>query len=95
MLEWMPDATEDEDMADALTLHDLGAQIKLKQHRKWTWMCIGYNTRGEPEGAKLATGADFPISFASPDRDENNRILHELKTGVSYEGSLRFLLLCK
>jgi hypothetical protein len=34
MLEWMPDATEDEDMADALTLHDLGAQIKLKQHRK-------------------------------------------------------------
>ena len=83
-------ATEDEDKANALTLHDLEAQMRLRQQRKW--MCIGYNARGEPEGEKTAADADFLISFASPDREENNRILHELKTGVCYNGSLRFLL---
>jgi hypothetical protein len=87
------DATEDEDMADALTMHDLKAQMMLRQQRKW--MCIGYNARGEPEGEKLATDADFLISFASPDKDENNRILHELKTGVNYDGGLRFLPSCR
>ena len=84
------DATEDEDMADALTMHDLKAQMMLRQQRKW--MCIGYNARGEPEGEKVAADADFLISFASPDRDENNRILHELKTGVNYDGGLRLLM---
>ena len=83
------DATED-DMADALTMHDLKAQMMLRQQRKW--MCIGYNARGEPEGEKVAADADFLISFASPDRDENNRILHELKTGVNYDGGLRLLM---
>ena len=87
------DATEDEDMADALTMHDLKAQMMLRQQRKW--MCIGYNARGEPEGEKLATDADFLISFASPDKDENNQILHELKTGVNYDGGLRFLPSCR
>ena len=89
-LEGVEGAAEDEDRADALTLHDLGAQMRLRQQRKW--MCIGYNARGEPEGEKLATDADFLISSASPDRDENNQILHELKTGVNYDGGLRFLL---
>jgi tetratricopeptide (TPR) repeat protein len=84
------DATEDEDMADALTMHDLKAQMMLRQQRKW--MCIGYNARGEPEGEKVAADADFLISFASPDRDENNRILHELKTGVNYDGGLHLLM---
>ena len=84
------DAAEDEDWADALTMHDLEAQMRLRQQRKW--MCIGYSARGEPEGEKHATDADFLISFASPDREENNRILHELKTRVCYNGSLRFLL---
>ena len=92
-LEGVEGAAEDEDLADALTMHDLEAQMKLRQQRKW--MCIGYNARGEPEGEKLATDADFLISFASPDRDENNRILHELKTGVNYDGSLRLLPSCR
>ena len=77
-------ATEDEDWADALTMHDLQAQMRLRQQRKW--MCIGYSARGEPEGEKTAADADFLISFASPDREENNRILQ-----VCYNGSLRFL----
>jgi tetratricopeptide (TPR) repeat protein len=92
-LEGVEGAAEDEDLADALTMHDLEAQMKLRQQRKW--MCIGYNARGEPEGEKLATDADFLISFASPDKDENNRILHELKTGVNYDGGLRFLPSCR
>ncbi|CAL1158634.1 unnamed protein product [Cladocopium goreaui] len=73
-------------------MHDLEAQMRLRQQRKW--MCVGYNARGEPEGEKLATDADFLISFASPDRDENNRILHELKTGVNYDGGLRPVTFC-
>ena len=92
-LEGVEGAAEDEDLADALTMHDLEAQMKLRQQRKW--MCIGYNARGEPEGEKLATDADFLISFASPDKDENNRILRELKTGVNYDGGLRFLPSCR
>ena len=92
-LEGVEGAAEDEDLADALTMHDLEAQMRLRQQRKW--MCIGYNARGEPEGEKLATDADFLISFASPDKDENNRILHELKTGVNYDGSLRLLPSCR
>ena len=92
-LEGVEGAAEDEDLADALTMHDLEAQMRLRQQRKW--MCIGYNARGEPEGEKLATDADFLISFASPDKDDNNRILHELKTGVNYDGSLRFLPSCR
>ena len=91
-LEGVEGAAEDEDLADALTMHDLEAQMRLRQQRKW--MCVGYNARGEPEGEKLATDADFLISFASPDKDENNRILHELKTGVHYDSSLRFLPSC-
>ena len=82
-------ATEDEDWADALTMHDLQAQMRLRQQRKW--MCIGYSARGEPEGEKTAADADFLISFASPDREENNRILHKLKMGVYYKGSKRLL----
>ena len=83
------DAADDASVADALTMHDAEAQIKLRRQRKW--MCVGYNARGEPEGEKIAADADFLISFASPDRDENNRILQELKTGVYYDGSLRLL----
>ena len=83
------DAAEDEAMADALTSQDPEAQMILQQQRKW--MCVGYNARGEPEGEKIAVDADFLISFASPDRNENNRILHEVKTGVYYDGSLRLL----
>lgn len=86
------DAAEDEDWADALTMHDLEAQIRLRQQRKW--MCIGYSARGEPEGENTAADADFLISFASPDREENNRILHELKTGVSYSGGIRPVTFC-
>ena len=92
-LEGVEGAAEDEDLADALTMHDLEAQMRLRQQRKW--MCIGFNTRGEPEGEKAAADADFLISFASPDRDENNRILDELKTGVNYDGGLRFLPSCR
>jgi len=81
-LEGVEGAAEDEDLADALTMHDLEAHMRLRQQRKW--MCVGFNTRGEPECEKAAADADFLISFASPDRDENNRILRELKTGVNY-----------
>ena len=77
----------DEDMADALTLHDPETQKWLQQQRKW--MCVGFDARGEPQGETKGADADFLISFASPDRDQNNRILHELKSGVSYNGQMR------
>ena len=81
------DAEQDEDWADALTLHDKQWHETLMQQRKW--MCVGYNARGEPEGRSDATDADFLISFASPDRVENNRILAELQKGVFFEGQVR------
>ncbi|CAE7554793.1 unnamed protein product [Symbiodinium sp. KB8] len=86
------DAEQDEDWADALTLHDKQWHETLMQQRKW--MCVGYNARGEPEGRSDATDADFLISFASPDRVENNRILAELQKGVFFEGQVREVTFC-
>ena len=80
------EVTSDSDMADVLTKHDLKRQKWLQEERKW--MCVGFDARGEPQGETTAADADFLISFASPDRDQNNRILHELKSGVYYNGQM-------
>lgn len=78
-------AAADEAMVEELTKDD--QREKFRQQRKW--MCVGFDVRGEPKGEKFAAEADFLISFASPDRVENNRILEELRRGVHYHGEIR------
>ena len=83
------DAEEDFAMADGLTMHDTAAYEALQLIRKWK--PIGFKARGEAEGKRKATEADFLISFASPDSSENNKILHLVTQGVQFQGQFRCL----
>ncbi|CAE7530743.1 NPHP3, partial [Symbiodinium microadriaticum] len=86
------DAEEDFAMADGLTMHDTAAYEALQLIRKWK--PIGFKARGEAEGKRKATEADFLISFASPDSSENNKILHLVTQGVQFQGQFRSVSFC-
>ena len=72
-------------MADDLSRDDAAAHEQLLLARKW--QPVGWKDgRTEAQGETQAKDADFLISFASPDSGPNNKILHQLKQGVLFDG---------
>ncbi|CAE7685029.1 unnamed protein product, partial [Symbiodinium necroappetens] len=83
----------DFDIADQLSQDDPKLRKQLLDFRKW--QPAGWETgRMEAEGEKHAKDADFLISFASPDTQQNNRILHRLKKSVLFNGKISPVSFC-
>ena len=64
---------------------------RLQLARK-QWKPVDFEARtarGEPEGTKVASEADFLISFVTPSGPTNNLILHQLGQGVHFKKEFR------
>jgi len=84
------EAQADYAQADKLTEEYGELRERLKLTRQWKPIDFEtHQARGEPEGKKVASEADFLVSFVTPSSPTNNLILNQLGQGVHFKKEFR------
>ncbi|CAE7767725.1 unnamed protein product [Symbiodinium sp. CCMP2456] len=89
------EAQADYAQADKLTEEYGELRERLKLTRQWKPIDFeAHQARGEPEGKKVASEADFLVSFVTPSSPTNNLILNQLGQGVHFKKEFRGVSFC-